>query len=286
MWGTFPLYFPLLEPAGPVEILADRIVWSLVVVCLVLALQRNGRWVRPLLKDRRRVGLIVVAATVIAVNWGVYIYAVNSDQVVEASLGYFINPLVTILFGVVLLGERLRRGQWVAVGIGAVAVVVLTVDYGRIPWIALVLAFSFATYSLVKNRLGMDAVESLAGETAVLFMPALAYLVQLQVRGDSSFTSHGSGHMLMMSTTGVVTAVPLLLFGAAAVRIPLSWIGLVQYVTPTLQFAIGVWVFDESMPASRWVGFILIWVALVVVTVEGLTAGRRAGRPLPVTELE
>lgn len=286
MWGTFPLYFPLLEPAGPVEILADRIVWSLVVVCLVLALQRNGRWVRPLLKDRRRVGLIVVAATVIAVNWGVYIYAVNSDQVVEASLGYFINPLVTILFGVVLLGERLRRGQWVAVGIGAVAVVVLTVDYGRIPWIALVLAFSFATYSLVKNRLGMDAVESLAGETAVLFLPALAYLVQLQVRGDSSFTSHGSGHMLMMSTTGVVTAVPLLLFGAAAVRIPLSWIGLVQYVTPTLQFAIGVWVFDESMPASRWVGFALIWAALVVVTVEGLTVGRRDAQPIPVTELE
>lgn len=256
------------------------------VVAVVLAVQRNWRWVRPLLRDRRRIGLIVTGATVIAVNWGVYIYAVNSEQVVEASLGYFINPLVTILFGVVLLGERLRRWQWVAVAIGGLAVAVLTVDYGRVPWIALILAFSFATYSLVKNRLGMNAVESLAGETAVLFLPAMVYLVQLQVRGQSSFAAHGAGHTLMMSTTGVVTAIPLLLFGAAAIRIPLSWIGLVQYVTPTLQFAIGVWVFGESMPASRWVGFVLIWTALLVVTVEGLTAGRRSGAPLPVTELE
>lgn len=281
IWGVFPLYFPLLEPAGPVEILAHRIVWSLLVVVLVLTVTRNWGWVRPLLRDRRRLLLLVVAATVIAVNWGVYIYGVNSEQVVETSLGYFINPLVTVVFGVVLLRERLRRWQWVAVALGGVAVVVLTLDYGRVPWIALVLALSFATYGLVKKTLGMGTVESLTVETTLLFLPALAFLVVLQVGGTSSLVNAGGGHTALMATTGIVTAVPLLFFGAAATRIPLSWIGLLQYATPSIQFAIGVWVYGEAMPPSRWVGFSLVWVALALVTAESLVA-RHRGSPAPV----
>jgi chloramphenicol-sensitive protein RarD len=275
LWGVFPLYFPLLEPAGPLEILADRIVWSLVVVVVILVVTRSWRWVPPLLHDRRRLALLAAAATVIAVNWGVYIYGVNSGQVVQTSLGYFINPLVSIVFGVVLLGERLRSWQWVAVGLGGAAVAVLTVDYGGLPWIALVLAFSFGTYGLVKKTLGMGAVQSLAGETAILFLPALGYLVWLQADGRNTMTTEGPGHAALMVSTGVVTAVPLLFFGAAAIRIPLSWLGLLQYSAPVLQFLIGVAVYDEPMPASRWFGFALVWAALVLVTVESLLARRR-----------
>ena len=286
IWGIFPLYFPLLEPASPLEILANRIVWSLVVVVVILALTRSWSWIPPLLHDRRRLALLGAAAAVIAVNWGVYIYGVNSEQVVQTSLGYFINPLVSILFAVVLLHERLRTWQWVAVGLGAAAVVVLTVDYGGLPWIALVLAFSFGTYGLVKKTLGMGAVQSLAGETALLFLPALGVLVLLQAQGDGTMTSDGPGHTALLVSTGIVTAIPLLFFGAAAIRIPLSWLGLLQYSAPVLQFLIGVVVYDEPMPPSRWIGFGLVWAALLLITVESLTAGRRGGRVViePVTE--
>lgn len=286
IWGIFPLYFPLLEPASPLEILANRIVWSLVVVVVILALTRSWSWIPPLLHDRRRLALLGAAAAVIAVNWGVYIYGVNSEQVVQTSLGYFINPLVSILFAVVLLHERLRTWQWVAVGLGAAAVVVLTVDYGGLPWIALVLAFSFGTYGLVKKTLGMGAVQSLAGETALLFLPALGVLVLLQAQADGTMTSDGPGHTALLVSTGIVTAIPLLFFGAAAIRIPLSWLGLLQYSAPVLQFLIGVVVYDEPMPPSRWIGFGLVWAALLLITVESLTAGRRGGRVViePVTE--
>jgi len=286
IWGIFPLYFPLLEPASPLEILANRIVWSLVVVVVILALTRSWSWIPPLLHDRRRLALLGAAAAVIAVNWGVYIYGVNSEQVVQTSLGYFINPLVSILFAVVLLHERLRTWQWVAVGLGGAAVVVLTVDYGGLPWIALVLAFSFGTYGLVKKTLGMGAVQSLAGETALLFLPALGVLVLLQAQADGTMTSDGPGHTALLVSTGIVTAIPLLFFGAAAIRIPLSWLGLLQYSAPVLQFLIGVVVYDEPMPPSRWIGFGLVWAALLLITVESLTAGRRGGRVViePVTE--
>jgi chloramphenicol-sensitive protein RarD len=286
IWGVFPLYFPLLEPASPLEILANRIVWSLVVVVLILAVSRSWGWIPPLLHDRRRLALLAAAACVIAVNWGVYIYGVNSDQVVQTSLGYFINPLVSILFAVVLLHERLRVWQWVAVGLGGAAVVVLTVDYGGLPWIALVLAFSFGTYGLVKKTLGMGAVQSLAGETALLFLPALGLLVLLEARGEATVSSGGPGHAALLVSTGVVTAVPLLFFGAAAIRIPLSWLGLLQYSAPILQFLIGVVVYGEPMPPSRWVGFALVWAALLLISVESLTAGRRGSRLVvePVTE--
>jgi chloramphenicol-sensitive protein RarD len=280
LWGMFALYFPLLKPAGSVEIVAHRIVWSLIFVLVILAAQRNLGTLRALAGDRRSLAILVVAAVLIAGNWCLYIYGVNSDQVVETSLGYFINPVVVVMLGVVVLKERLRRTQWIAIGLGTVAVVVLAVDYGRPPWIALGLAFSFGTYALLKNRVGgrVGAVQSLTVETAVLLLPALAWLIVLEVRGDGQFGHSGPGHGLLLASTGIVTAVPLILFAAAARRIPLSVIGLLQYLTPVLQFLTGVLLYDEPMPASRLAGFVLVWAALVVLTVDTLQNRRRNQR--------
>lgn len=285
LWGVFPLYFPLLEPTTPLEILAHRIVWSLLVLLVVLTVLGKWSWIRPLLRDRRRMWLLPAAAVTIALNWGVYIYGVNSDQVVQTSLGYFINPLVSVLFGVVLLGERLRRWQWAAVVLGAVAVVVLTIDYGGLPWIALTLAISFGTYGLLKKTLDMGAVESLSAETAILTPFAATYLAVLMVNGSSAMQTEGPDMVALLAALGVITAVPLLMFGAAATRIPLTWIGLLQYTAPVLQFLIGVLVYDEPMPASRWVGFALVWSALAVLAVDSVIAVRRGRRTLDL-ELE
>ena len=280
LWGVFPLYFPLLEPTTPVEILAHRIVWSLVVLLIVLAVTRRWSWIRPLVHDRRQMLLLAAASVTIAMNWGVYIYGVNSEQVVQTSLGYFINPLVSVVFGVLLLKERLRVAQWTAVGLGALAVVVLTVDYGGLPWIALVLAFSFGTYGLLKKTLDMGAVESLSTETAILAPAAAAYLLFLLATGNSAMATEGPGMATLLASLGVITVVPLLFFGASATRLPLTWIGLLQYSAPVLQFLIGVFVYDEPMPASRWVGFGLVWSALVILTVDSLLAVRRGRTPV------
>jgi chloramphenicol-sensitive protein RarD len=274
LWGLFPLFWPLLKPARPVEILAHRFVWSLLVVVIILAVQRRWGWIAVLLRQPRRLALLAVAAVTIAINWGVYIYGVNSDQVVETSLGYFINPLVTVLLGVVVLRERLRPVQWAALGTGALAVLVLAVTYGRVPWIALALAFSFGTYGLIKKVISMDAVQSLAVETAVLFVPALAYLVFID---GGTFVTGSVGHGALLASAGVVTAVPLLFFGAAARRLPLTTMGLLQYLAPALQFAFGVVLFHEQMPPARLVGFLLVWVALAVLTVDGLAHRQRRG---------
>ncbi|MFI5827477.1 EamA family transporter RarD [Streptomyces sp. NPDC051578] len=275
MWGLVPLFWPLLKPSGAIEILAHRMVWSLVVVGVALLALRRWGWIADLVRRPRKLGLTALAACVISVNWGLYIWAVNNGQVVEASLGYFINPLVTIALGVLVLGERLRRAQWAAVGIGFAAVVVLAVGYGRPPWISLVLAFSFATYGLIKKKLNMGGLESLTAETALLFPPALAYLVWLGVRGESTLTSEGFGHSALLASTGLVTALPLICFGAAAIRVPLSTLGLLQYLAPVFQFGLGVLYFHEAMPPERWAGFALVWVALVILTWEALRTSRR-----------
>ncbi|MFC9908140.1 EamA family transporter RarD [Streptomyces sp. NPDC127197] len=280
MWGLFPLFFPLLKPAGPFEVLAHRMVWSFVVVAAALVVVRRWRWAGELLQQPRRLGLIAVAAAVIAVNWGVYIWAVNNDRVVEASLGYFINPLVTIAMGVLLLKERLRPVQWAAVGIGFAAVLVLTVGYGRPPWISLILAFSFATYGLVKKKVNLGGLESLAAETAIQFLPALAYLLWLTADGGSTFAAEGAGHAALLAATGVVTALPLVCFGAAAIRVPLSTLGLLQYLAPVFQFLLGVLYFREAMPPERWAGFALVWLALTLLTWDALRTARRTARTL------
>ncbi|MFJ9868658.1 EamA family transporter RarD [Streptomyces sp. NPDC101165] len=275
MWGLVPLFWPLMKPAGALEILAHRMVWSLVFVAVALLVVRRWAWAGELLRQPRRLGLIALAAAVITVNWGVYIWAVNAGHVVETSLGYFINPLVTIAMGVLILKERLRPVQWVAVGVGVAAVVVLTVGYGRPPWISLCLAFSFATYGLVKKKVALGGIESLAAETAIQFLPALAFLLWLTAHGRSTFASEGAGHTALLASTGIVTALPLVCFGAAAIRVPLSTLGLLQYLAPVFQFLLGVLYFHEEMPAARWAGFALVWLALILLTTDALRAARR-----------
>ncbi|MFF4079532.1 EamA family transporter RarD [Streptomyces sp. NPDC087218] len=275
MWGLVPLFWPLMKPAGAVEILAHRMVWSLGFVVIALLALRRWAWIGELVRQPRKLALISVAAAVVTVNWGLYIWSVNHDHVVEASLGYFINPLVTIALGVLVLGERLRPAQWVAVGIGAAAVLVLAIGYGRPPWISLTLAFSFALYGLAKKKVNMGGLESLTAETAVLFVPALGYLLWLGARGESSFTSEGLGHTALLASTGLVTAVPLVLFGAAAIRVPLSTLGLLQYLAPVFQFGLGVLYFHEAMPPERWAGFALVWLALTLLTWDAFRTARR-----------
>ncbi|WP_435372380.1 EamA family transporter RarD [Streptomyces ficellus] len=275
MWGLVPLFWPLLKPAGAIEILAHRMAWSLIVVGIALLALRRWGWIRELLRQPRKLGLIAVAATVITVNWGLYIWAVNTGHVVEASLGYFINPLVTIAMGVLLLKERLRPAQWVAVGTGLSAVLVLAVGYGQPPWISLTLAVSFAVYGLVKKKVNIGGLESLAAETAVQFLPALAYLLWLGSQGSATFGTAGAGHAALLAATGVVTAVPLVCFGAAAIRVPLSTLGLLQYLAPVFQFLLGVAYFHEAMPPERWAGFSLVWLALTVLTWDALRTSRR-----------
>jgi chloramphenicol-sensitive protein RarD len=278
MWGLFPLYFPLLEPAGGVEIVAHRVIWSLVFVALLLTALRRWAQVRAALRDRRAVLVLAGAAVLIAVNWLVFVYGVNSGHVVETSLGYFINPLVSVLLGVVVFSERLRPLQWTAVGIAAVAVGVLTVDYGHPPWIALALAASFGLYGVMKKLVRVEAAPGLFVETAIVAVPAAAAIVVLQADGQGTATSGGAGHFLLLMSSGVATAIPLLLFAAATRRIPLSTVGLLQYLTPLMQLAIGVFVRHEPMPPARLAGFVIVWIALAVFTADSLRTARAAGR--------
>ena len=276
LWGLFPLYFPLLEPANPVEIVGHRIVWSLLAVAAVLAIGAGFRPFLALLRDRRRAGLIATAAFLVAINWGVYIYAVNSDHVIEAALGYFINPLVSAAFGIAVFRERLRPWQAVALGLGLCAVLVLTVDYGRLPWIALTLAITFGSYGLVKKLAGVGSAEGLALETLILLTPALGYLIVLEAQGTGTFAHESAGHTALLAAAGPVTALPLLLFSASVTRVPLTVIGMLQYLTPTLQFLIGLLIFGEDMPASRWIGFGLVWIALVILSLDALRTAQRS----------
>ena len=278
VWGLFPFFFHALAPTGAVELLAWRVLWSLALSVLVVTGLRRWPAVLAVLRSPRQRGLLAVAAVAIAVNWGVYGLAVVTGHVLEASLGYFVNPLLTVLLGVVVLRERLRRTQWVAVGIGLAAVAVITADLGRLPWMALTLAVSFGSYGLLKNRLarhgsGLDPLTGLTVETGFLALPAVAALLVL---GDRlTFTGFGAWHTVLLVLSGPLTLGPLLLFAVAAGRVPLSVIGMLQYLTPVLQFVAAL-LLGETMPASRWVGFGLVWVALAVLTTDAV---RRRGRP-------
>jgi chloramphenicol-sensitive protein RarD len=290
LWGVFPLFWTLLGSAGAVETLAHRMVWSLVVMVGVLWFlgRRRGTGfssVRQVLVDRRRLGLLSLATVLIALNWGGYIWGVNHGRVVETALGYFTGPLVAVLIGVLLLGERLRAWQWVAVALGVLAVVVLAVGYGEVPWLALLLAFSFSIYSLVKKLAGVPAVESVGIEAGLSFLPALGYLCYLEISGSGTYFSLGAGHALLLMAGGVVSTLPLLAFGGAVVRIPLSIVGLLQYLAPVLQFAFGVLVFHEAMPPERWLGFAIVWLGLIVLTVEGIRHAHTSRAAAPVQPL-
>jgi chloramphenicol-sensitive protein RarD len=276
MWGAFPLYFHLLAPSGAWEILAHRILWTLLFCGAVLALRREFTWGRSMLANPRLVVGVSLAGLLIAVNWIIYVTAVVAHHVTEASLGYFLNPIVTVAIGVVVLREKLRALQWLAVAIGLAAGVYLTVDFGRPPWIALSLAFSFALYGLMKKRLGtsLGAFQSLTSETAVLAPIAIALLVWLGARGETTFTVDSPSHPLLLASAGVVTAAPLLLFAAAARRVPLVTIGLLQFITPVLQLMCGVLLLGETMRPSRWIGFAIVWIALLVLTFDSIRSVR------------
>jgi chloramphenicol-sensitive protein RarD len=276
MWGLFPLYFHTLAPATPWEILFQRIFWSMLFCALAWCFLRDRSWIRKLLDVPHRVGLLAVAAYILAINWGGYIYAVSVENVVETSLGYFINPLVLVVMGVVLLHERLRPAQWIAIGIGAMAVLVIAIDYGRPPWIALTLAFSFAIYGFIKKRVGtqIGALESMTAETALLIPAAIGGLVWIEVTGRGTFTQQGPAHALSLVLSGPLTAVPLICFAAAARRVPLATMGMLQFLAPVLQLVCGVLILNEHVPPVRWIGFGLVWVALVILSADSLRAAR------------
>jgi chloramphenicol-sensitive protein RarD len=278
IWGFFPIYFKLLQPSPPLEILAHRVIWSVAFVALLLTAMRNWRFLARVLRTPRLLGGISAAALLIGVNWATYIYGVNSSRVVETALGYFITPLFVVLLGVTVQRERLRVWQWIAVGVGGLAVAILTVDYGQLPYIALTLAASFGSYSLIKKRMSLPPAEGLFVESAVLALPALGYLTWLNLTGGAEFGHVSPLHTMLMLFSGVATAVPLLLFASAANRVPLVGLGILQYVAPILQLACGVLIYHEPMPAARLAGFGLVWIALIIFTTDGIRSARAAAR--------
>lgn len=267
LWGAFPLYWPLLKPASAFEIVAHRAVWTLIFCAVILGFKKEiVQTIR--LAMQPRVALRLLASSIlISINWLVYIWATNHGHVVESALGYYINPLIIIGFGVLLLKEKMRPMQWLAVGIATAGVLVLTIDYGRLPWIALALALSWGTYGLVKKRLNLGALEGLAIETAFAFIPYFGYITFIESNGEGYF-GHSWKLTILLASAGAITAIPLLLFNGSTTRLPYSIIGLLQYITPTLQFSIGVWVYHEQMPAARWLGFFFIWAALITLATD------------------
>jgi len=269
-WGLFPLYFHAIGEVPPLQILAHRMLWSLLFLMIVLAVRRQWAWL-SIVRQPRVFGSFVASALLLSINWLIYIWAVNNGHVIEASLGYFINPLVNIIFGSVLLKERLRRPQWMAIGVAALGVAWLTWQAGHMPWIALALAASFGGYGLLRKTAALGALEGLSFETMVLFPLAAAYVIWLSVHGENAFlNTHSDTTRLLLVAAGPITAIPLLLFAAGARKIPLSVLGLLQYLSPTLQFLLGVWLFHEAFTRDRLVGFVLIWLALALFAVEGL----------------
>ena len=273
LWGLFPIYWPLLKPANPLEIVSHRAVWTLVFCFIILALTKTLKSTLSLLKRPKIVAGLFLGSILISINWIIYIYAANNEHVVEASLGYYINPIVVIATGVIVLKEKMRPLQWLAVGIATLGVAVLTIDYGRLPWIALGLALSWGSYGLVKKQLGLGALEGLSIETLLSSGLYLAYLIWLGNSGDGHFT-YSLTLTLLLIGGGAVTAIPLLLFNGSTNRLPLTLIGLLQYITPTIQFCIGVWYYNEDMSTARWVGFLIIWVALMSLAIDLVKSSR------------
>jgi chloramphenicol-sensitive protein RarD len=270
MWGLFPLYFKALQGLPPLEILLHRMVWSLAFVLIVLAWRRHWRWLADVMRKPKVLGGFAASAVLLSTNWFIYIWAVNNDRVVDASLGYFINPLFNVLLGFLLLRERMRNVQWAAIGLAATGVLWLTWQVGEVPWVALSLAASFGLYGLLRKTAALGALEGLTLETLLLFPLAAIWLGFLTTHGANSFIGASLSTQLLLAAAGPITAVPLLLFAAGARRIPLSLLGLLQYIGPTLQLLIGVWIYGEPFSGARLVGFALIWGALAVYSAEGV----------------
>ena len=273
LWGLFPLYWPLLKPANPLEIVSHRALWTLVFCLIVLALTKQIHSTFQVMKNPKAMAALLLSTMLVSINWITYIWATNNGHVVEAALGYYINPLIIIAFGVLLLREKMRPLQWLAVAIAAVGVLVLTIDYGRLPWVAISLALSWGSYGLVKKKLNLGALEGLAIETLISLLPYAGYLIYLGNQGTGQF-GQSNGLTLLLISAGAVTAIPLLLFNGSTTRLPYSTIGLLQYITPTIQFSIGVWILHEDMPAARWIGFLIIWMALIALGIDLVRSSR------------
>jgi len=282
IWGFFPLYFKTLQAAPAFQIMAHRVVWSFLLMAAILIFRKEMKSMLSAVTPRI-VFLYAIAGTLLAINWVTYVWGVNAGYVVEASLGYFINPLVSVLLGVIFLRERLRPLQWVPVVLAAAGVTYLTVSMGKLPWIALVLAFSFGLYGLMKKITPLGSLQGLTLETAAVFLPAFAYLIIEQVRGVGAFGNAGVSTTLLLAATGVVTAIPLIFFSAGTKLIPLTTVGLLQYITPTTQFLLGVFVFKEAFSSNQVVGFVIIWIALILFTVENLLHNRPVRTRLAVS---
>ena len=277
LWGFMPLYFLTLVPAGPWEVVSWRILFSLAFCALLLTVTRSWGRLTAVLRSRRLILWTIAAGLLIYVNWQVFLISTLTGHVIEGSLGYFINPIVTVLLGVLVLGERLRSAQWLAIGFAVLAVIVIIVGYGSFPWMALTLAASFGTYGLVKKQIGaeVDAVSGLTLESLWLAPIAAVQLVVVGATTGLTIGTAGTGHAVLLALSGVITAVPLLLFAAGARRAPLTVIGLLQFVAPILQFLTGWWIMHEPMPLERWIGFGLVWIALIVLSVDSLRHARR-----------
>ncbi|WP_447946054.1 EamA family transporter RarD [Microbacterium lacticum] len=287
LWGFMPLYFILLAPIGPWEVVVWRILFSLVFCAILLTVTRTWPKLLAILRDRRLVFWTIIAGLLIYVNWQVFLIGILTGHVIEGSLGYFINPIVTVLLGVLVLHERLRPAQWAAIAIAVVAVVVIIVAYGTFPWIALTLAASFGAYGLVKKQIGpkVDAISGLTLESLWLTPIALVQLIVVANTTGLVFGTQGAGHTVLVTLAGVITAVPLLLFAAGARRAPLVVIGLLQFVAPIMQFLTGWWMLGEPMPLERWIGFGLVWVALIVLMVDSIASARGSRRASAVVDL-
>jgi chloramphenicol-sensitive protein RarD len=282
LWGFFPLYFKALQAVPALEIMFHRVVWSFLFLAALILARREWPQLKAAVARPRILFIYALAAVLLALNWLVYIYGVNAGQVVETSLGYFINPLVSVALGVIFLRERLRPAQWLPIALAAAGVLYLALQYGALPWIALSLAATFGLYGLVKKVAPLGALYGLTLETAILFLPALGYLVFAESRGAGAFGHLGWSGNLLLALTGVVTALPLLMFATAARSIPLYMVGILQYIAPTCQFLLGVLVFHEPFTPARVVGFSVIWAALAIYWLEGLLERRRGASPAPV----
>ncbi len=284
IWGLFPIYWKLLKNVSALELIGHRIIWSFAMLAGVITLTTQWGRLRAAAFDRRVIRIYALAAVLIGANWLMYVWAVNAGFIVETSLGYFINPLLSVLLGVIIFREKLRLTQWIPVGLAALGVGYLTFVYGRLPWIALSLAFSFGFYGLVKKLAPLGSLYGLTLETGILLLPAMGYLLFLEANGSAAFLRTGLTADLLMVGAGLVTTVPLLMFASAAQRIPLSMIGIMQYFAPTLQFLIGVLVYHEPFSQAQFIGFAIVWVALIIFWIDGYTASRRARlEPAPLT---
>lgn len=275
LWGLLPVYWKSIHTVPAFEVLCHRTVWSLALVLLLLLWKKRWSWLNQARKSRATIITFLVTSSILGLNWFVYIWAVDAGHILDASLGYFINPLISVLLGMLFLKERLRPWQWVAIGVALCGVVFLTVGYGAFPWVALTLALTFGFYGLLRKTASLEALEGLALETAVLSIPALVYLVYLELVGAASFGHAGAVTDVLLAFTGVVTAFPLLLFAHAARKVTLATVGILQYIAPTMQFLLGALVYGETFTEARLIGFGTVWIALIVYSLEGIMKRRR-----------